>query len=76
MVFVEKSFKVESLTKHLHLVSWCVRKNFNCAISLCYVILHINHELLDVDKRIIGMNMYQHGCEGVHIVCTSGMGKG
>jgi hypothetical protein len=68
--FVEKSFKVESFTKHLHLVAWCVRRIFNCAIRLYYVNLCINHELVDVEKRIIGMTMYQHGCERVHIVFT------
>jgi hypothetical protein len=30
--FVGKSFKVESFTKHLHLVAWCVRQNF----ELCH----------------------------------------
>ncbi len=42
---------------------------------LCYVDLCINHELPDVTWKIIGVAVYQHVCERVHIVCRLRMAK-
>jgi hypothetical protein len=44
-------------------------------MRLCYVNLCIDHGVLDVDMRIARVTMYPHGCEGVHIICTLGIGK-
>lgn len=35
----------------------------------------INHGLLDVDMKITGATIYEHECEGVHVVYISRMGK-
>jgi hypothetical protein len=45
------------------------------ATRLCCPYLCINHGLLDVNMKIIGATIYEHECEGVHVVCISRMGK-
>jgi hypothetical protein len=76
MIFARKLFKEKSLKIDLHLVThWHEKISDVGATRLCCADLCRNHGLLDVDKKIIGATIYEHECEGVHVVCISGMGK-